>query len=56
MKKRAKNIISVIGVILTIIGIIISISSFVKENYLGLGISLIAVILGVIFLAIAFGD
>ena len=56
MKKRAKNIISVIGIILLILGITSSIPLYLQKSYLGLISSLFSVITGVILLAIVFGD
>jgi len=56
MKKRTKNVISVIGVILLVLGITTSIPLFLQKNYLGMIISLISVIIGVILLAISFGE
>jgi hypothetical protein len=56
MKKRVKNIVSIIGVILLILGVTSSIPLFLQKSYLGLVFSLISVIFGVIFLAIAFGE
>lgn len=56
MKKITKNVVSVIGVILLVLGVTSSIPLFLQKSYLGLGFSMLSVIFGIIFLAIAFGD
>ncbi|MEA3515270.1 MAG: hypothetical protein U9R34_07355 [Nanoarchaeota archaeon] len=56
MKKQAKNILAIAGVISTILGIVGAIPSFLKEMY---GIAIVSTILiigGLVLLAIAFGD
>ena len=56
MKRTTKNLLAVAGVISTIIGITGAIPSFLKEMY-GVAISsAILIILGIILLAISFGD
>ena len=56
MKKRIKNIISVIGVILLVLGITASIPLFLQKSYLGMIMGLVSVIIGIILLSISFGD
>jgi uncharacterized membrane protein HdeD (DUF308 family) len=56
MKKRTKNVVSVIGVILLVLGITTSIPLFLQKSYLGMITGLASVIVGLILLAIAFGD
>ena len=56
MKKETKNIVAVLGVISTVVGVIGAVPSFLGENYaLGLGFSVVVVI-GLVLLAISFGD
>ena len=56
MKKRVKNIVSVIGVILLVLGITASIPLFLQKSYLGMIAGLASVIIGIILLAISFGE
>ncbi len=56
MKHRTKNLIALTGVIFSVVGIIISIPSFIKEQYVTAIISVIMVVLGLVLLAIAFGE
>ena len=56
MKKQTKNILAVAGVISTVMGIIGAIPSFLKEMY-GVAIgSAILIVVGLVLIAIAFGD
>ena len=56
MQKRKKNLLSVFGVIGCVIGIFMAIPSYLNSNYLGLGISSLMVIIGVVLLALAYGE
>lgn len=56
MKKKIKKIVSVIGVICLVIGLAVLIPSFLSKSYFGIGASAFLVILGLILLAIAFGE
>lgn len=56
MKKKNKKITGVVGVISLIIGVTGAIPSFLNVNYFGLSASAFFVILGVILIAIGFGD
>lgn len=56
MKKRIKNILSVIGVIFEVIGILGAIPFFLKEMYIIAGFFSFLVIVGLIFLALAFSE
>lgn len=56
MKKRAKNLFLVFGFLSMIIAISTSIPFYLTNNYLGLGVSFIFVIIGAILLSIAFGE
>ena len=56
MKKQTKNILVVAGVISTIMGIIGTIPSFLKEMYVIATVSAILIVAGLVLLAIAFGD
>ena len=53
---RNKNLLSVFGFISLIIAVTTAIPSYINSNYIGLGISMVFVILGAIFLSIAYGD
>lgn len=56
MKKQTKNILGIAGVISTVIGVIGTIPSFLREMY-GIAIgSTLLIIIGLVLLAIAFGD
>lgn len=54
--KTTKNLLSVFGVISLVIAVTTAIPSFINNSYIGLGISMIFVILGAVFLSIAYGD
>ncbi len=56
MKNRAKNIVSVVGVILLVLGVTASIPLFLQKSYSGMIIGLASVIIGIILLSISFGD
>jgi len=56
MKKQTKNILAVAGVISTVMGIIGAIPSFLRENYGAATGSAILVVVGLVLIAIAFGD
>ncbi len=56
MKRAQKNLLIVAGIILTVLGIIGSIPSFLKEQYAIATISVIFVIGGIILIAVGFGD
>lgn len=54
--KSQKYLISVAGVISSVIGIVIAIPSFMKENYTAGTIATILIVAGIVLLAIAFGE
>ena len=56
MKERTKYILGVAGVISSVVGIIISIPSFLKGNYTAGVIATILVVGGLVILAISFGE
>lgn len=56
MRKTARNLIAVGGVLCSVVGLIWTIPLFLNENYIfGFGTSLL-IIIGIVLLAIAFGD
>ena len=55
-RQTKKNLLAVAGVIATVLGIIGSIPSLLREQYIFATISVIFVIGGIILLAIALGD
>jgi hypothetical protein len=55
MDRRVESIISVIAIILLIVAVTTSIGAFLERNFLVLIIDFIAVIVGVILLALAYG-
>jgi len=56
MQKRKKNLLSVFGIILGVIGLFMAVPSYLNSTYLGLGISSCLVIIGIVLLALAYGD
>ena len=56
MNTRTKNLLAVAGVISTVVGVVWSIPSFLKEMYLLAIASTFLLIGGLVLLAIAFGD
>ncbi|MBU0627826.1 MAG: hypothetical protein KKC75_01445 [Nanoarchaeota archaeon] len=56
MKKKTKNLLAVIGVIGTVMGVIGAVPSFLQSKYGIATGSAILVIVGLVCLAIAFGD
>ena len=56
MNKKNKKIVSVIGTVSLVMGLTSSIPSFLNSSYFGIGASAFFVILGLILLAIAFGE
>ena len=56
MRKTSKNILAVAGIIGTVLGIIGIIPSFLQENYGIATASAILMVIGLVLLAIAFGD
>ena len=56
MKKTQKNILAVAGVIGTVLGIVGMVPSFLQEKYTIAIISTVLIVMGLILLAIAFGD
>lgn len=56
MNQTKRNLLGVAGVIASIVGIVISIPSFLKENYLAGIIATILIVGGIVLIAIAFGD
>lgn len=56
MNKRIKNVISVIAIILLIIGVTTSFPAFIERNFIVLLIDFVIVVIGVILLAIVFGE
>lgn len=55
-KRTSKNILGVAGVISSVLGIIGAIPSFLQEMYIAAIGSTLLIIIGLILLAIAFGD
>ena len=55
-KQTQKNLLAVTGVIATVLGMIVSIPSFFKDQYILATVFSVFVIGGIILLAIAFGD
>lgn len=56
MKKQARNILVVAGVISMVMGIMGAVPSFLQENYLGAALAAVFVICGLVLLAVALGD
>jgi len=56
MKRTHKNLLAVAGVILVVVGALISIPSFLSKSYPLAITCTLSVIIGLIFLAVAFGD
>ena len=56
MKQTQKNILTIAGVIGTVIGIVGFMPSFIQEKYLAATAFTILIVFGLILLSIAFGD
>jgi len=56
MKKSQKNIVALAGVIGTVLGMVGAIPSFMKGSYIAATLSAMLIVLGLVLLAIAFGD
>lgn len=56
MNLTKRNLLAVAGVIASLVGIVVAIPSFLKENYLAGIIATVLMVGGIILLAIAFGD
>jgi len=56
MKKTTKNILGVAGVISSVLGIVTAIPSFLRETYSIAILSTFLIVIGLVLLAIAFGD
>ena len=56
MKRRIRNILAVVGVISTVMGIVGAIPSFLQESYDVTTGSVVLIVAGLVLLAIAFGD
>jgi hypothetical protein len=56
MKRKAKNLLAVAGIIATVVGIMGAIPSLLHNNVIVAIVSIISVIGGIILLAISFGD
>ena len=56
MKKTTKNILGVAGIISSVLGITIAIPSFLNEMLSIATVSVFLIVIGLVLLAIAFGD
>ena len=56
MKKIAKNILAIAGVVSSVLGVVFAIPSALQANYGVATASAILIIAGLVMLAIAFGD
>ncbi len=54
MTEKRKNLTLMIGVILGVLGSLFIISFGINNNYLGMGVSAAAVIIGLLFISIGF--
>lgn len=56
MRKQVRNIVSLIGVICSVVGAILAVPFFLTGKYIPAIIATIFVVIGLVFLAFAFGD
>jgi len=55
MNLRKKNLLSVLGALSMIFGLAVSFPSYLNTDYFGFGISIVLIVIGSVFLAIAYG-